>query len=138
MKMKPGYRFLLAPVAALSLMLGCQQGPDRADRSTEVTPRDTQPGLEERHDFVQEVQEDLNEIEQYVAQAAQEAATKSAAKKAEIQREIDRIEPMLEDAKYKLNELRAAGDNAWEHHKREMDRTMDSLNQAYEDLKEKV
>jgi hypothetical protein len=132
--MKRRGRFIGVSLASLFLLLGCRDGADK--RTGDAIHKDRQASTA-KHEFLQKVAADLNEIEQYVAEVSKEVKTNGSSAKAELREMIDAIEPMLEEARSKLDELRPASEDSWADLQRGMDRTMDKVKKAYQELKDK-
>lgn len=86
-----------ASLASLVLMVGCQDGADRAGKRTGNAIHQDRQVSRARYEFSQKAAADVNEIEQYVAEVSKEVKTNGSSAKAELREQIDAIEPMLEE-----------------------------------------
>ncbi|MEL6744607.1 MAG: coiled coil domain-containing protein [Pseudomonadota bacterium] len=80
--------------------------------------------------YVEKIQARLNQWDTEIENLKSKAAEASADAKIEYERQVDELQGMQKETQAKLDELRAAGDDAWTDLKAGVENAWDSLERA--------
>jgi hypothetical protein len=132
-------RVLLATVMAVPLA-GCDSSQEakRARReASEAYDAVKDYALKKKDEYAAKMGAEVQELERKTRDLRERMKTATAEGRAELEQRLKELEPKLDAARKKLDDLRAAGADAWERMKGEMDRLVNEARDGYKRAEEK-